>query len=105
MGLVNAEINTALAFGYFELLLRGGSKALTAEYERMKSLNELLNKAGYQEYIYEDFADSTFTLLQTLASSAEEQKDWDDTLLVTELNDEGTSNAIITHFKVETSRA
>lgn len=92
----------ALAFGFFELLLRtNDEERISKELERLQLLNALLIKAGYAEYLFEDFAESSFEVLRMLKKQVAESKNApEDTSLVTVFNDQGESDAIITHFKV-----
>jgi ubiquitin thioesterase protein OTUB1 len=89
----------AIAFSYFETLLRIGDKTrIVGELARLKSLNNLLNQAGFAEHLYEDFVAETIDLLSDLAYSL--PPPGDDTGLLKAFNDAGISSAIITHFRV-----
>ena len=66
----------------------------------MRSLNNLLNTAGFQEHLYEDFVDETINLLRYLAASVPAAPE--DSVLVDKFNDPDVSNAIITHFRLVT---
>ncbi|KAI9769368.1 MAG: hypothetical protein M1840_004070 [Geoglossum simile] len=93
---------TAIAFSYFETLLRIGDKThILGEQTRLKSLNNLLNQAGFAEHLYEDFVQETLNLLSELAYSL--PSPGDDAGLLKAFNDAGTSSAIITHFRLLTS--
>lgn len=90
---------TAIAFSYFETLLRIGDKArILEELTRLKSLNNLLNQAGFAEHLYEDFVAETLDLLSEIAYSL--PSSGDDAGLLKAFNDAGISSAIITHFRV-----
>ncbi|GAB7351899.1 hypothetical protein MBLNU459_g2441t1 [Dothideomycetes sp. NU459] len=88
----------AIAFGYFEALLRHGDHAKFLEEEtRLRSLSNLINLAGYDHTMLDDFADETYDLLRKCRGwinvpNAEDK-------LVHAFNDEGVQNSIITHLK------
>ena len=89
----------ALAFGYFEALLHhGDSSKIAAEIARLKSLNNLLNAVGYDEFMYGAFVDETLMLLQRTAASIPCQDDG--AALLASFNDDSMTGAIITHFRV-----
>ncbi|KAI9835674.1 MAG: hypothetical protein M1838_005226 [Thelocarpon superellum] len=99
---VKGDGNCAIAFSYFETLQRVGDRQRILEEEtRLRSLNNLLNLAGFQHYLYEDFVDETISLLRLIASSPPSATG--DTLLFDKFNDPAVSNAIITHFRLITS--
>ncbi|KAI5812885.1 peptidase C65 Otubain-domain-containing protein [Pyronema omphalodes] len=90
---------TAIAFGYFEQLLKlGDVNRIGMEHARVASLNGLLSMAGIASYIYEDFTDVTFELFKIMAAGKV-----DLTALVNYFNDESFSNAIVMHFRLITS--
>lgn len=90
-----------MAFGYFELLLKtGDSNRIGMEYARITSLNNLMNIAGLESYIYEDFAEATFSLFGQISASPVIDNPYDVSEVVNAFNDPDISNAIITHFKV-----
>ncbi|KAI9833326.1 MAG: hypothetical protein M1819_003721 [Sarea resinae] len=92
----------AIAFSYFEALIRSGDKhKFVAEQARLKSLNNLLNNAGFQEYLYEDFVDETLQLLRETAATVPVTDDGE--ALLASFNDPNVSNAVITHFRLLTS--
>lgn len=89
----------AIAFAYFESLLKSGSKSMFLEEEtRLKSLTNLMNIAGYDKWSYEDFADQTYDLLRKYMGKVGDPNA--EALLTADFNDEGIQNCIITHFKV-----
>lgn len=91
----------AVAFAYFETLLRLGDRdRIAAEEARLKSLNNLLNSVGFQEHLYEDFVDATITLLREISASIPCHDDG--ATLWASFNDPDVSNGIITHFRVST---
>ncbi|KAL8743374.1 MAG: hypothetical protein Q9190_004254 [Brigantiaea leucoxantha] len=92
----------ALAFGYFEALLRlGDSSKIAREVVRLKSLNNLLNTTGLDPDLYIDFVEVTLELLEQTATSFPCQDDG--AALLNSFNDEGLTGAIITHFRLVTS--
>ncbi|KAH0534155.1 hypothetical protein FGG08_007246 [Glutinoglossum americanum] len=92
----------AIAFSYFETLHRIGDKGrILEELTRLKSLNNLLNQAGFAEHLYEDFVQETLNLLSEIAYSLPTSSD--DAGLLKAFNDPGISSAIITHFRLLTS--
>lgn len=90
----------AVAFGYFETLfaLRDPLR-VQRELARIKSLNTLLDQVGHQEHLYEIFVDATEELFAQ-TSAAIQNGDRDETFLVNAFNEEYSSNAVITHFRV-----
>lgn len=51
-------MNKAVAFGYLErLLFIGDSGKCYEEEARLRSLSNVLNQAGFEPYLYQDFAD------------------------------------------------
>ncbi|KAF2003808.1 cysteine proteinase [Amniculicola lignicola CBS 123094] len=91
----------AVAFGYYEALLRGGdANKLEEEVVRLRSMNNLLNSIGFQEDLYEDFADEVYELLRRLAASLRAMDGTTAALLLEAFNDMGRSMAIITYLKL-----
>ncbi|KAK6496356.1 hypothetical protein TWF481_002381 [Arthrobotrys musiformis] len=94
----------ALAFGYFELLLRtGDAKVIEKEHDRITSLCSLLDSVGMADYLYEDFVDETKNLLRTIGQSPAIDNPYDDKPILEAFNNADTSNSIITHLKLLTS--
>ncbi|KAL7268562.1 hypothetical protein RUND412_008812 [Rhizina undulata] len=94
----------AVAFGYFELLLRTGDLNLIGmEHARIASLNNLMDAAGFRSYLYEDFIQATYNLFIKLQSTEVINAPYDDTELLAAFTQSGVSDAIITHFKFLTS--
>lgn len=59
----------AIAFGYFELLLRNGNADLIdREWARLASLQNLLKAAGLSELVYVDFASETLNVFQVISN-------------------------------------
>ena len=92
-----------MAFGYFETLfsLRDPVR-VRQELARIKSLNALLNQVGQQEELYEIFVDATEEIFEQ-TSAAIQSGEQDETFLVNAFNEEYNSNAVITHFRVESN--
>lgn len=87
-----------MAFSYFEALMRIGDKRKFAEEEtRLKSLDNILNQVGFQEYLYEQFAEETYELLRETAASIGLSDGG--ALLLAAFNDDNRSKSIITYFK------
>ncbi|KAG0642934.1 peptidase C65 Otubain-domain-containing protein [Tuber brumale] len=94
----------AVAFGFFELLLKSGdTNHIGMQYARIASLNGLMILAGLQPFIYEDFAEVTFELLGAINTSPTIDTPWDVSMIAERFNNPEISNAIITHFKFLTS--
>ncbi|CUS07556.1 unnamed protein product [Tuber aestivum] len=94
----------AVAFGFFELLLKtGDSNHIGMQYARIASLNGLMMLAGLQPFIYEDFAEVTFELLGAIDSSPAIDTPCDVSMIADRFNNQDVSDAIITHFKFLTS--
>lgn len=88
-------ISLAVAFSYFETLLRiGDSHKFLEEETRLKSMRNILNDAGFQEHLYEDFAEDTIDLLRETATAT----DAGASLLQT-FNDSNRAMSIITYLK------
>lgn len=94
------DFNTAVAFGYLERLLYLGDSGKCYEEEaRLRSLSNVLNQAGFQPYLYEDFADELFNVIRSIANAINEGNG--DEVLLNAFNDDVIQNYIITHFKVK----
>jgi hypothetical protein len=93
----------AVAFGYFETLfaLRDIGR-IQNEIERLKSLNVLLERVGIAEHIYEIFVDTTEDILSRI-QAAIQNGNQDETFLVEAFNENYSSDAVITHFRVSIS--
>jgi hypothetical protein len=90
----------AIAFAYFEALLRvGDGNKLQEEEARLNSMGNLLEHIGYSRDIWIDFADEAFELLRKLASSLHNVDGAAADILLQSFNDMGVSMAIITYFK------
>lgn len=92
-----------MAFGYFETLfnLRDFDR-VGRELARIKSLNALLNQVGQQEELYEIFVDATVDIFEQLMRAIQNGNQ-DETFLVEAFNEEYSSTAVITHFRVCTT--
>lgn len=94
-----AECLQALAFGYFETLLRLGDPAkVRAEAARLKGCNTMLDAVGFTEVVYEDFTEQTLLLLEGIAASLPNHDGG--ASLLTSFNDVEISSAITYHFRV-----
>lgn len=92
-------LTLAVAFGYLErLLYLGDSNKFYEEEARLRSLSNVLNQAGFEPYLYEDFADELFTLIRNIANALADNSG--DEVLMNAFNDESIQNYVITHFKV-----
>lgn len=96
---IPSNITLAVAFGYLErLLYLGDSNKFYEEEARLRSLSNVLNQAGFEPYLYEDFADELFGLIRSIANALGEGNG--DEVLTNAFNDELIQNYVITHFKV-----
>ena len=94
-----ADCRQALAYGYFEALLRAGNAMrIQSEIVRLKSLNNLLNAVGNDPMLYEDFVQETIDLLER--TGADLPCVDDGAMLLASFNDVGVTSSIITHFRV-----
>ncbi len=94
-------IRPAIAFTYFEALLRVGHVTkLEDEEARLNSLGNLLDHIGYSHDIWIDFAEEAFDLLRKLADSLRAMDGAAADILLQTFNDVGQSMAIITYVKV-----
>lgn len=99
--LTSLNIEQALAYGYFEALLRAEDPLrIQSEIARLKSLNNLLNAAGHDPSLYEDFVQETFDLLERTRVDLPCLDDG--AMLLASFNDAGITGSIITHFRVST---
>jgi ubiquitin thioesterase protein OTUB1 len=86
----------AVAFCYFETLLRTGNRQKFLEEEvRIKSLSNLIKELGFDEMLYEDFVEDTLNLLRLTSRSTD-----GGARLVATFNDYSESQSVITCFKV-----
>ncbi|CAD0084358.1 unnamed protein product [Aureobasidium vineae] len=91
----------AVAFGYFENLFRVGDRTKFLEEEtRLKSLGNVINMAGYSQFIWEDFADDIYALLRKCMSADSSNSE---AFLLEYFNNEEIQNQIITYLKTLTS--
>ncbi|KAL6713587.1 hypothetical protein ACLMJK_009052 [Lecanora helva] len=92
----------ALAFGYFETLLRLGDAAkIRVEAARLRSCNTMLLATGFSEDAFDLFVDETVDLLEKTAASLPNHDGG--ASLLTAFNDAGRSSAITYHFRLLTS--
>jgi hypothetical protein len=91
----------AIAFTYFEALLRAGDvHRFDAEEARLSSLGNLLDQIGYARDIWIDFAEEAFALLHRLADSLRHMDGQAPDILLHAFNDMNESMAIITYVKL-----
>lgn len=89
----------AIAFGYFETLIHyGDANRFLEEETRLRSSSNVLNMAGFDPMLYEDFADETFDLLRKVAQAT--QAGNAEAVLLEAFNDDTLQNFIMTHLKV-----
>ncbi|KAI7081307.1 hypothetical protein KC352_g41351, partial [Hortaea werneckii] len=92
----------AIAYGYFETLIHlGDSNKFLEEEARLRSLSNVLNEAGYDALLYEDFADAMFDTLRKVHNAL--QTGDAETILHEDFNDEALQNYIITYLRTLTS--
>ena len=89
----------AVAFGYLEALIHlQDLNQFDEEEARLRSMYNILDAAGYDRFMYEDFADELFTLIRRvkdglLHGTAED-------ILIESFNEDMVQNYVITHIKV-----
>lgn len=94
---------SAIAFTYFEALLRVGDiNKFDDEKARLNSMGNLLDHIGYSRDIWIDFADGAFELLRKLADSVQAMDGAASDILLQTFNDFNESMSIITYVKVRT---
>ncbi|KAL2129719.1 hypothetical protein VTI74DRAFT_7399 [Chaetomium olivicolor] len=91
----------AIGFGYFETLVKSGSKArVEAERQRLEALNAVLeNVGGFSAYLFQDFVDETFALLQKMAELINDPSQAIGELLEA-FNTPDISSSIMYHFRL-----
>lgn len=88
-----------MAFGYFETLIHlGDTNKFYEELARLRSLGNVCTQAGYDESLYEDFADEVYDLLKKLMEALPVGNAED--ILLEVFNDESIQAYIFTHLKV-----
>jgi ubiquitin thioesterase protein OTUB1 len=91
----------AIAFTYFEALLRVGDGQRFADEEgRLLSMANLLDNIGYHRDIWIDFAEEAYELLRKLGSSVDAMDGTGPDILLQAFNDQSVAMSIITYFKV-----
>ena len=89
----------AIAFAYFETLVRMGDPAkMQSEIERLRSLNNMLDATGQESFMYEDWVEETLNLLEQTATIPSPQQN--ELALLQAFNNADTANAITQHFRV-----
>ncbi|RPB19521.1 cysteine proteinase [Terfezia boudieri ATCC MYA-4762] len=92
----------AIAFGYFELLLRSNSvDVVNRERARLRSLGNLLKAADIRDYLYEDFATDTDSVFQVISTSILEEDPNAASALLTQFNE--ASDSSVAYLKMLTS--
>ncbi|KAK4983262.1 hypothetical protein LTR50_007340 [Elasticomyces elasticus] len=92
----------AVAFGYFEALVHiGDAGKFLDEETRLRSLNNILNAAGQDPYVYEDFTDETFDLMRKISASL--QTGNADATLLACFNDPVIEQSVIQHMRMLTA--
>ncbi|KAK4236105.1 peptidase C65 Otubain-domain-containing protein [Achaetomium macrosporum] len=91
----------AIGFGYFETLVKSGSKArVESERQRLETLNTFIeNIGGFSRYVFQDFVDETLALLQKMAGLVDHPEQAM-TELLDAFNMPDISNSIIYHFRL-----
>ncbi|KAK5117486.1 hypothetical protein LTR85_008871 [Meristemomyces frigidus] len=92
----------AIGFGYFETLIHlGDSHKFLEEETRLRSLSNVLNAAGFDSTVYEEFADEAFDLLRKVANALPAGNA--DVILHETFNDDTLQNYIIMYLKLLTA--
>ncbi|KAK3172527.1 hypothetical protein OEA41_005849, partial [Lepraria neglecta] len=92
----------ALAFGYFEALLRIGDKAkVQTELTKLQEYIKRFESVGFPDYAYEDIVDVTFALLEQTAASLPNHDGG--AALLAAFNDVTTQNSLTFHFRLITA--
>ncbi|KAK4673834.1 hypothetical protein QC763_115410 [Podospora pseudopauciseta] len=91
----------AIAFGYFETLVKGGNKGqIEAEKLRLEGLNSYIETiGGHSPYVYTDFVEETLLLLDRVAALAGDPEQAMREVYAT-FNDSEIGNAIMYHFRL-----
>jgi ubiquitin thioesterase protein OTUB1 len=99
----------AMAFAYLEALIRAGDKSkFMVEEVRLKSMQNILDAAGFQQDVWEDFAEELWDLMRRIAGSlhspADAQSSADTkSILLTAFNNIGLQASIIAYLRFLTS--
>lgn len=89
----------ALAFGYFETLLRlGDASKILAEASRIRAFEALMQAVGHPD-VYEDFIEPTAELLQEQAATLPNHDGGASLLAI--FNDDSPSSQLTYSFKVD----
>ncbi|KAL2037943.1 hypothetical protein N7G274_009418 [Stereocaulon virgatum] len=92
----------ALAFGYFEALLRIGDKAkVHTELTKLQNYIKRFESVGFPDFAYEDIVDVTFDLLRQTAASLPNSDGG--AALLAAFNDVSTQNSLVYHFRLITA--
>ncbi|TKA71516.1 hypothetical protein B0A55_06112 [Friedmanniomyces simplex] len=91
-----------IGFGYFEALIHlGDSNKFLVEETRLRSLSNVLNAAGFDSFLYEDFADEALDLLRKVATAMHTGSASE--VLHEAFNDDMVQNYVITYLKTLTA--
>jgi ubiquitin thioesterase protein OTUB1 len=69
------------------------------EEARLRSLHPTMVQAGYQEMLFEDFADVTYDLLREIATAVNDGHDAH-SMLLDKFNQTDINNCVISHLRV-----
>ncbi|KIW13004.1 hypothetical protein PV08_08191 [Exophiala spinifera] len=90
-------------FGYFEILLSSGDIGLVArEKERLQGFEQTMRAVGVDYDLLVDMFDYTWDLFDAI-KDAIQRGEQSEKILMEALNDQGSSNSIVYHFKMMTS--
>lgn len=93
-------MDAGVVFGYFEILLNSGDIGLvTREKERLQGFEQTIRAVGTDYDILVDMFDYTWDLFDAV-KTAIDRGDRSEQVLMEALNDQGSSNSIVYHFKV-----
>lgn len=76
----------------------GDANRFAEEEARLRSLSNVLNAAGFDSMLYEDFADMLFDTMRKVAAGLQDGTAED--ILFASFNDDEVQNYVITHFRV-----
>lgn len=96
---------TALAFGYFERILHApdAELAVTSAISSIESTPPLLEAAGFQPLVFEDFYETFLSLVKRILAPDENGKVLTPAALLEAFNDPEISNSIVVYLRMLTS--
>jgi len=98
--LLNTEYEVAVAFAYFETLIRLGDRnRLAEEVARMTSFNNFLRTVGGYSDLVTDMADEAIDLLRTISASIADAPGAAELILAQRFADANIGSYIIAHFR------